>query len=351
VDLSGNPPFEELLGRVRRVALEAYAHQEVPFERVVEAVQPERSLSHSPLFQVMFALQNLPLGELELSGLSLSPLELEGLTAKFDLSLSVSETEQGLVGAWEYNTDLFERPTLERLGAHFETLLRGVVAQPEQRLGELPLLTEAERQQVVVEWNATEAAYPQGRCLHELFEGQAQRTPEAVAVVYEDEQLTYGALNARANQLAHTLQALGVGPERRVGVCLERSLELVVGLLGILKAGGAYVPLDPTYPPERLAFMLEDARPKVLLTQQHLLGALPKHPTVLCLDTDWQLVAQESQEDPSHLTSPFNLAYVIYTSGSTGRPKGVAMTQGPLVNYTGLQMRQCLGQFDTGSAQ
>ena len=208
-DLSGDPPFEELLGRVRRVALEAYAHQEIPFERVVEALQPERSLSHSPLFQVMFALQNAPLGELELPGLTLSPLTLESVTAQFDLSLILSEAEGGLVGGvWEYSTDLFEAATIERLLGHFQTLLEGIVADPKRPLSELPLLPEAEWRQVVVEWNATEAEYPKERCIHQLVEAQVERAPEAVAVVFEDEWLTYRALNARANQLAHHLQGL-----------------------------------------------------------------------------------------------------------------------------------------------
>ena len=338
-DLSGDPPFEELMGRVRRVALEAYAHQEVPFERVVEALQPERSLSHSPLFQVLFALQTAPVGESVLPGLSLSPLTLERVTAQFDLSLELSEAEGRLVGVWEYSTELFEAATIERLGAHFQTLLEGIVADPKRRLSELPLLPEAEWRQVVVEWNATEAEYPKERCIHQLFEAQVERTPEAVAVAFEDEWLSYRALNARANQLAHHLQGLGVGPEVLVGICLERSLDLVVGLLGVLKAGGAYVPLDPSYPQERLAFMVEDARPKVLLTQQHLLGTLPKHSTVLCLDTDWQLIARESQEDPTNLTSSLNLAYVIYTSGSTGRPKGVAIMHGNVTNHNTTQAK------------
>src|SRR5207249_8135273 len=209
-DLAGDPPFEELMGRVRRVALEAYAHQEVPFERVVEALQPERSLSHSPLFQVMFALQNVPVGELELPGLSLSPLTLESVTAQFDLSLTLSEAEGGLVGVWEYSTELFEAATIERLGAHLRTLLEGIVADPQRRLSELPLLPEAEWQQVVVEWNATETAYSKERCIHQLFEAQVEQTPAAIAVMFENEQLTYRELNRRANQLAHYLQQLGV---------------------------------------------------------------------------------------------------------------------------------------------
>jgi amino acid adenylation domain len=311
---------------VRQVALAAYAHQEVPFERVVEALRPQRSLSHSPLFQVMFVLQNVPFEALELPGLSLSPLALESVTTKFDLTLVMSETERGLVGAWEYNSDLFEAATLHRLGEHFQCLLRGVVVQPEQRLAELPLLSEAERRQVVVEWNATQSEYPQERCIHQLFEAQVEQALEAVAVVFEEQWLTYRALNARANQLAHYLQALGVGPEGLVGICMERSVEMVVGLLGILKAGGAYVPLDPAYPEERLAFMLEDAQVPVLLTQERLGATLPKTTAqVFCLDREWERLRQAPECNPPSSVSPEDLAYMIYTSGSTGRPKGVSV--------------------------
>src|SRR5919108_3201522 len=326
VDLAGNPPLEEVLGRVRAGGLEAYAHREGPFERVGEALEPERSLSHSPLFQVMFALQNAPLEELELPGLTLSPLPLESVTAKFDLSLWVRETEAGLVGGGEYSTGLFEAATIKRLGAHFQNLLRGMVEDPGRRLGELPLLSAAEREQLLVGWNATAMDYPQERCIHELFELQVERSPEACAVVYEEQHLTYRALNARANQLAHTLQALGVGPEQRVGIGLERSAELVVGLLGVLKAGGAYVPLDPSYPPERLAFMVEDAQAQVLLTQGSIAPTLPPTPAqVLCLDREWERIAQAPEGNPPRSVSAEHLAYVIYTSGSTGTPKGVAI--------------------------
>ncbi|MGH8488689.1 MAG: amino acid adenylation domain-containing protein, partial [Gammaproteobacteria bacterium] len=326
VDLSGNPTVEELLGRVRAVCLGAYAHQEVPFERVVEALEPERSLSHSPLFQVAFALQSAPLGDplgaLELPGLSLSPLELESGVAKFDLSLSMSETEQGLLGEWEYSTDLFERSTIERWGAHFETLLRGLVADPSRPLAELPLLPEAEWQRVVVAWNQTQAPYPQERCIHELFEAQVEETPAAIAVVFENEQLTYRELNRRANQLAHYLRQLGIGPEVLVTVFMERSLEMVIGLYGILKAGGAYVPIDPEYPAERVAFMVQDSQAPVLLTQQRLVERLPQHGDCICLDADWPVIAREPGERFDSGVMAENLAYVIYTSGSTGRPKG-----------------------------
>src|SRR5256884_4177950 len=268
--LAGGPSFRELLRRVRQVALGAYVHQDVPFERVVEAVRPQRDPSRNPLFQVMFALQNAPMETLGPTDLALNLLQVESGTAKFDVSLFLTEVPEGFIGELEYNTDLFDLATIRRLAGHFQTLLEGIVANPEQRLSDLPLLTEAERQQVLAEWNATRVDFPQDTCIHELFEAQVERTPEALAVVYEDEQLSYKQLNQRANQLAHYLQRHGVGPEVRVGLRMERSLEMVVGLLGILKAGGAYVPLDPAYPQERLAFMLADAQVPVLLTQQSL---------------------------------------------------------------------------------
>ena len=245
----------------------------------------------------------------------------------------LSEAEGGLVGVWEYSTDLFEAATIERLRAHFQTLLEGIVADPQRRLSELPLLPEAEWQQVVVEWNATEAEYPKEWCIHQLFEAQVERAPEAVAVVFEDEWLTYRALNARANQLAHHLQGLGVGPEVLVGICLERSLEMVVGLFGVLKAGGAYVPLDPAYPEERLAFMLEDAQVPVLLTQAHLAPTLPQTTAqVVCLDSAGERLSQAPEDNPCSPVAPEHLAYVIYTSGSTGRPKGVLVPHQGLLN-------------------
>ena len=247
-DLSGNPGFRELLARVRESALGAYTHQDLPFEKLVEELAPARDLSRNPLFQVMFVLQNAPSATLALEGVEVSRLALEGHTAKFDLSLGVRETPAGLRVSWEFSTDLFDAPTIERMAGHFTTLLEAIVADPGQRIGELPLLSAAERHQLLVEWNDTAADYPRNRCIHELFEAQAARTPEAVAVVFEDRQLTYAELNARANQLAHHLIGLGVGPEVLVGICMERSLELIVGLLAILKAGGAYVPLDPGYP-------------------------------------------------------------------------------------------------------
>ena len=319
-----NPSFENLLAQVRETTLKAYEHQDVPFEQVVEALQPQRSLSHSPLFQVMFVLQNAPMGEVELPGVTLTQLDAESTIAKFDLTLTISETDQGLVGEWEYNTDLFDGSTIECMAGHFQNLLLAIVENPQQTVGELPLLSEAERHQLLVEWNDTECEYPTDKCIHQLFEEQVEKTPLSVAVVFDTEQLTYQQLNQRANQLAHHLQSLGVKPEVLVGICVERSLEMVVGLLGILKAGGAYVPLDPTYPQERLSYMLADSGVEVLLTQESLVESLPSHTAqIVSLDTDWGAIAQYSQKNLDVGVSSDNLAYVIYTSGSTGQPKGV----------------------------
>jgi amino acid adenylation domain-containing protein len=327
-NLSGNPSFQEVLGRVRRVALEAYKHGDFPFNLLVEQLQPERNLSNTPLFQVMFVLENAPTDTLELPGLTLSPLEIPIKTAKFDLTLSMRETEQGLFGTFEYNTDLFDADTITRMVGHFQTLLSAIVANPQQCLCELPLLTEVEQYQLLREWNDTQAEYPLDQCIHQLFEAQVEQTPDAVAVVFEDEQLTYRQLNQRVNQLAHYLRTLGVKPEVLVGICLERSLEMVVGLLGILKAGGAYVPLDPAYPQKRLAFMVSDAQVSVLLTNEKLVKKLPDltanpNQSVVHLDTKADVINQQSNSNPVHEVTPDNLAYVLYTSGSTGTPKGV----------------------------
>jgi amino acid adenylation domain-containing protein len=341
-NLSNNPTFRTLLSRVSDVALGAYAHQDTTFEQLVEELQPQRDLSNTPLFQVMFGLQNAPISALELSGLNLRFLGRNPGTAKFDLTLFIEEAAEELIGVLEYNTDLFEEATINRMAGHFQQLLAEIVANPDRPLSELPMLTEAERQQLLVEWNQTQVDYPKDYCIHELFEAQVERTPDAVAVVFEDQQFTYRELNAKANQLAHYLQALGVGPEVLVGICVERSLDAIIGLLGILKAGGAYLPLDPTYPKERLAFMLEDARVPILLTQARLLETLPPHQArILCLDTDGEMLAYHSQENPNSGVTTDNLAYVIYTSGSTGQPKGVQIVRSAVVNFLSA-MRQTL---------
>ncbi|MEA5628397.1 non-ribosomal peptide synthetase, partial [Nostoc sp. UHCC 0251] len=332
-NLADNPSFSELLSRVRLMAMDAYAHQDLPFEMLVEALQPERDLSHAPLFQVMFVLHNTPMSSIELAGLNISSLPVESTTAKFDLLLSIQNTAAGLVGGWEYNTDLFDAGTIERMAGHFVTLLEAIVAHPQERISQLPMLTQLEQQQLLVEWNDTQVDYPQDKCLHQLFESQVERTPDAVAVEFENQQLTYYQLNAKANQLAHYLKSLGVKADVLVGLCVERSIEMVVGLLGILKAGGAYLPFDPNYPNERLSFMLEDAEVQVLLTQDSLVERLPQNQgKVICLDTDVQLVSQLSQDNLISGVQPDSLGYVIYTSGSTGRPKGVAMSQLALSN-------------------
>ncbi|MBI3457316.1 MAG: amino acid adenylation domain-containing protein [Candidatus Rokubacteria bacterium] len=333
-DLSGDPTFWELLGRVREVALGAYAHQDLPFEKLVEELNPARDLSRTPVFQVMFQLQNAPLPALALPGLTVSPLKVHSGTAKFDLTLTVDVRERGLRGVVEHNTDLFDGGTIGRMMGHFQRLLAGLVADPSMRVSRLPLLSDTERRQLLVGWNATEAAYPQDACLHELIEEQAEQAPEAVVVVCEGAELTYGELNRRANQLAHSLRGRGVGPEVLVGICLERSLDMVVGVLGVLKAGGAYVPLDPAHPRERLAFLLEDTRAPVLLTQERLVTRLfPHRAHVVCVDADWEEIARQPGTNPAGGVTPDNPAYVIYTSGSTGRPKGVMVPHRALVNF------------------
>jgi amino acid adenylation domain-containing protein len=323
---SGNPTFKELLAQVRETALGAYAHQDLPFEKLVEELQ-QRSLSHSPLFQVMFVLQNAPGESLNFERLSVSRLGIGAKTAKFDLTLSMSESVDGLKGSLQYNTDLFDAETIIRMLGHFRVLLEGVVANPNQRLARLPVLTQAEQHQLLVDWNVTKRDYPKDKCIHELFEAQVERSPDAVAVVFESRQLTYRELNRKANQLAHYLRKHGVGAEVLVAICMERSLEMLVGLLGILKAGGAYVPLDPDCPKERLGFMLEDIQTSVLLSQERLITHLPEScARVVCLDRDWKTIAEQSGENPISATTPESLAYVIYTSGSTGQPKGVEVS-------------------------
>jgi amino acid adenylation domain-containing protein/non-ribosomal peptide synthase protein (TIGR01720 family) len=332
-NLSDNPTFRELLGRVREVTLGAYDHQDLPFDLLVEELKPQRDLSHTPLFQVMFVLQNAPMSAVELSGLTLQALQTESSTAKFDLTLLMEETESGIRGALEYNTDLFDAATIARMAEHLQTLLAGIVANPEQQIAQLPLLTANEQHQLLA-WNQTYAEYSLNRCIHELFEEQVEKTPDAVAVVFVEQQLTYQELNTKANQLAHYLQNLGVSPDTLVGICVERSLEMVVGLLGILKAGGGYVPLDPAYPSERLAFMLADAGVSVLLIQKHLQDGLPQTSAqIVCLDQDWDIIAQHSNDNPNSAVQPENLAYVIYTSGSTGQPKGVMIPHRALCNH------------------
>jgi amino acid adenylation domain-containing protein len=324
-DVSGAPSFRELLGRVQHTVLEAFANQDVPFEKLVEEIRPERELSQNPFFQVMFALQNAPVEMLALSGLTIEPFETDLTSTRFDVELHLWERADGLLAVVFYRTDLFERDTIARMLGHYQRLLAAAVETPDLSIHALPLLTDAEQQRILVDFNTAGTAFPEAP-IHELFEAQAARTPDAVAAVYGDTQLTYGDLNHRANQLAHVLVDRGVVADVLVGLFVERSVDMVVGMLAILKAGGAYVPLDPAYPPNRLALMIADSRITVLLTQEHLLGRLPEHGvTTLCLDGDWPGIAEASSANLHAAVTPDHLAYVIYTSGSTGQPKGAAI--------------------------
>ncbi|MEM9163031.1 MAG: condensation domain-containing protein, partial [Cyanobacteria bacterium P01_F01_bin.4] len=337
-DLSGNPSFQALLERVRQVTLGAYAHQNIPFEELVATLKPERTASHSPWFQVMFVFQNQPRRSLDLSGLTIEPFERKRKQGNvmFDLTLIMKESDQGLSGKLVFKTDLFEKSTISRMVGHLQTLLAGVVANPQQPIAELPLLTIRERQQrLAARRHPTRPDCPAQICIHQLFEAQVEKTPEAIALIHQDTQLTYQALNHRANGLANHLRSLGVGPETLVGLSIERSVDMIVGLLGILKAGGAYVPLDPTYPPARLAMMVADAQPQVIVTMQALTGALPGQDIpVVCLDSDWEPPTQSVPGSSDNRVQPNHLAYVIYTSGSTGKPKGVMIEHRSLVNFT-----------------
>ncbi|MBW4538429.1 MAG: amino acid adenylation domain-containing protein [Myxacorys chilensis ATA2-1-KO14] len=342
-DLSGQPTVRSLLHQVRSIALDAYSHQDLPFERLVEELQPTRSLSHTPLIQVMFALQSAPTPPLELTGLTLDYMEVESQVAKFDLTLSFENTGQGLKGSLEYSTDLFDAVTIERLLQHFEILLAGMVANPDQAIAELPLLSATERQQVLIDWNQTEVDYSQKCLVHQQFEAQVEKTPDCIALQFSTQQLTYRTLNARANHLAHELQRLGVKPDVLVGLCCDRSCEWVIGMLAILKAGGAYVALDPHSPDERLKAMLHDAGVAIVLTRSHLGDSLLaldrrlKDERLKVIDVA-NFASQDSgkiqhrSDNPVSQVAADDLAYVIYTSGSTGQPKGVQIEHRGLLN-------------------
>ncbi|HKP51512.1 MAG TPA: amino acid adenylation domain-containing protein [Chloroflexia bacterium] len=336
-DLGGEPTFRELLARVKEVALGAYDHQDLQFERLVEEAQPERNLSYNPLFQVMFGLENTPREIREQSGLVFDTALFESGTSIVDLSLTIIDTPQGTQAQAEYSTDLFDRDTITRLLGHYRTLLEAVARDPQTPVSQLPILTESERRTLLVEWNDTRNDYPRELCVHQLFAAQANRTPDKVALVYGKQKLTYRELSERANKLAHYLRTLGVGPDTLVGICVERSIEMVVGVLGVLKAGGAYVPLDPTYPKERLAYMVEDSGAGVLLSQEELAGLAQdlagQRAHRVLLDRDWKGIEPQPAGDPAPEGGPDNLAYVIYTSGSTGRPKGVQVPHRALTNH------------------
>jgi amino acid adenylation domain-containing protein len=330
-EVSGEGRFSDLLRQVRETTLEAYAHQDVPFEKVVEEVEPERDLGHTPLFQVMFTLQSSPFVEMRVGGIRLTPFPVESETAKFDLALTLTEEKEELAGWLSYRRDLFEAGSMERIIRHYCMLLGGMVERREEKIGDMPLLEEGERRQLLVEWNRKEVEYP-GETLVEMFERQAGKTPRAVAVSYEERQLSYAELNERTNQMGHYLRKLGVGPEMRVGICLERGLEMVVALLGVLKAGAAYVPMDPGYPRERLQFMAEDAQVAVLISQRSPEIRLSENQAgILFLEDVCLEIEQCSREKVESGVEVGNLAYLIYTSGSTGKPKGVMVTHGNVV--------------------
>ncbi len=342
-DLSGNPSFNDLIKQSKVMLLEAYAHQQVPFEQIVERLHPERSLSHSALFQIMLILQNNEQGALELPELTLDSATLISTgISEFDLTLEVSENDQGLTLDWKYNTDLFEQETIVRMATHFALLLKALVIQPDENVFGIDMLTAEERQQLLVDWNNTQSDYPKEKCIHELFEEQVKSNPNAIAVVFENQQISYNELNQKANQLAHYLiNEKQVKPDTFVGICVERSLGMMVGILAILKAGGAYVPLDPTYPEARLKYMLDDANLTTVLTQRHLRETTPvTDEQAVCLDAEdiQQQLQTLSTQNPNLQQLGLHsshLAYVIYTSGSTGNPKGVMIVHEGLVNLVG----------------
>lgn len=336
-NLSGNPSFCEFLHRVREVTLDAYAHQDLPFEMLVEELQPERNLSRNPLYEVMFVLQNTPTSVQEVSGLTLRTLEFDSGTAQLDIFLSMFELQEGLTGCLEYNTDIFDATTISQFLNHFQTLLANIITNPEQRICNLSLLNTFEKEQLLFKVNQTSSDY-QNASLNQLFEQQVKRTPDSLALISQSEQLTYRQLNHKVNQLAHYLQKQGVTQETLVGICLERDPDMIVGILAILKAGGAYIPLDPSYPVERLKFMLSDSQVSLVISNSLFVNKFghmtnDKEPmTVILLDNDWEIINQESSENPINISKSDHLAYIIYTSGSTGTPKGVLGTHRGTVN-------------------
>ena len=345
-DLSGSLSFRDFLSQVRQTVLGALAHQDYPFALLVEKLKVERDSSRSPLFQASFVLQKFLESQdqqkvffsrektlMKWAGLEVEAFLLDQYESQYDLLLEMFGEDSSLVGFLKYNADLFDEQTIARMVGHFQNLLEGIVNDPQQRVTVLPLMKEPELEQILVEWNNTKTDYPKDKCIHQLFEEQVEKNPDAVAVVFEEQKLTYCQLNSKANQLAHHLQTLGVKPETLVGICVERSVEMVVGILAILKAGGAYVPLDPNYPTSRLKYMVEDAQLSIILTQEkwqnHLLDTKA---SVICLDTDEEIINQQSQQIPENQVTANQLAYVIYTSGSTGQPKGVTIPHQGLLN-------------------
>ncbi|MEA2172934.1 MAG: hypothetical protein QOD00_526, partial [Blastocatellia bacterium] len=331
--LDGAWSFRQLLAQVKETCLGALAHQDLPFEKLVEELRPERTRSHSPLFQVMFTSQNTPEDEVTLPGLRIETFNTGTTPALFDLTLNIQETDEKIYASWHYNTDLFDAGTMRRMSENFAALLLSITNAPERLISELPLLALAERQRLLLDWNGTRRDYATDKCFHQLFEEQVERTPDAIAVSDDDGALTYYELNARANGLAHHLRQLGVQTEMRIGLLLERSVRMVAGLLGVLKAGAAFVPIDPQHPVERISLMLEDSESPIVVTEQHLLEKLSHHSAlVICLDADEIETGPHSLENPPHDVASENLAYLIYTSGSTGKPKGVLVEHRQLCN-------------------
>ncbi|MDO8544836.1 MAG: LLM class flavin-dependent oxidoreductase [Opitutaceae bacterium] len=355
-NLAGDPTVTELLARVRDVSLAAFEHREMPYEKLVEELQPQRNLSFDPICQVYFALQNMPMAPLKLSGIKLSIEPVYTGTAKSDLTVwAIEQADGSLSVTAEYALDLFQRETIQRFLGHFQTVLEGMAADPARKISQLPLLTAEERQRSLGEWNATATDYPRDRCIHQLFEEQVARTPQSTALVFDETELTFEQLNTRADRLAAQLRTQGVGPDVLVGICVERSIDMMVGLLGIHKAGGAYLPLDPTYPKERIGFMLHDSQAPVLVSQLSLLRKLPPHQAaVICLDDDGSATPRGTNSpeatEGGRAPTADNLAYVLYTSGSTGNPKGVMVTHRNVVNFFA-GMDQALGTKPVRPAQ
>lgn len=338
--INENPSFKEFLEQIKKVSLEAYTYLDFPVEKLLSKLQHDRDLSYSPWFQVAFILLNVPNNELELPEINITKQSIQKDGAIFDLTVLIEDKAGGLQGSIEYNTDLYDHDTITRLIGHFQVLLKTSLINPEKSVKNLPLLTENEQKQILLQWNQTQTDYNQNVCLSQLFENQAEKTPDAVAVVFEEEEITYFQLNNRANKLAYQLQKLGVKPEVLVGICVERSLEMIIALLGILKAGGAYIPIDPNYPRERLSYMLNDGEISILVSQTSLLESLPHHQAqIVILDKEQNYDGtallyddQNSFKNPISSLKPENLAYIIYTSGSTGKPKGVQIEHRSLIN-------------------
>jgi non-ribosomal peptide synthetase component F len=324
-DIDGNPAFLDLLDQVRDTCLGAYTHQDLPFEILVESIAPERDLSYTPLFQVMFAFQDFPMVPIKLPRLTLTPMEMETPTAKFDLTLSIRRRQEELICCFEYSTDLFEAGTITRMTRHLENLLGDIARDPSCRISDLHLLSPHETNQLLIEGQGPRRAFRNDLCIHNLFEAQVELTPDAGAVVFGSDTVTYCELNRRSNQVAHYLRTMEVGPEAIVGVCLQRAPEMIISLFGILKSGAAYVPLDPDHPLDRMEFVLSDSQAELVLTERALLETLPESISSIsvCVDGDWHRTPTNGEENSVSGVVTGNLAYIIYTSGSTGVPKGV----------------------------